>query len=406
MLEPSVASCSSKSQAQPDAQIGASESHDSPTVGEVFRRYGPAYVAKYGSRMSIDQHRALQMIQRCRTGRLGSIVYYCSSCGQQHRVLRSCGNRHCPGCQSQKAEQWLTAQVAKLLPCAYFMLTFTVPSPLRRFIRSHPKECLPVLFDAARDTLRELAGNPKHIGSARLGMTASLHTWGRNLSYHPHTHFIVPGGALSSDKSAWLPSNEKFLVPVKAASVLFRAKFRAAMQACGLFEQIPAVVWRRPWVVNCKAVGDGSKALRYLAGYVYRVAITDRRIVKIMPKSVARDSLFDMITYQYRPSGSKRYMTTKVTAEEFMRRFLQHVLPRGLQKVRHYGFLHSGSRTDFELLSWIVTLSLHMIYVLTFKQSSSTKQRPKCMKCGAELGRGMFERYIARPFTVPIQDSS
>jgi hypothetical protein len=159
-------------------QSTAPEASDNPTVGEIFRRYGPAYVAKYGSRMSIDQLRALQMIQRCRTGSLGSIVYHCSSCGSEHRVLRSCGNRHCPACQSQKGAQWLAAQVAKLLPCAYFMLTFTVPSALRRFIRSHPKECLPVLFDAARDTLRELAENPRHIGSSRLGMTAVLHTWG------------------------------------------------------------------------------------------------------------------------------------------------------------------------------------------------------------------------------------
>ena len=403
MLERSSETCSAKNL----EHATAPESGDSPTVGEIFRRYGPAYVAKYGSRMSIDQQRALQMIQRCRTGRLGSIVYHCSSCGTEHRVLRSCGNRHCPACQSQKGKQWLEAQMAKLLPCAYFMLTFTVPSTLRRFIRSHPKECLPVLFDAARDTLRELAENPKHIGSARLGMTAVLHTWGRNLSYHPHTHFIVPGGALSSDGSAWLPSSPNFLVPVKAASVLFRAKFRAAMQACGLLEQIPDVVWRQSWVVNCKAVGDGSKALRYLSAYVYRVAITDRRIVKIMPRSAARDSLLDMIVYRYRPSGSKRYIETSVTAEEFMRRFLQHVLPRGLQKVRHYGFLHSGSRTDYELLSWIVTLSLNMIYVLTFKQqTSATKQRPKCQNCGAELGRGLFERYIARPTAVPAHDSS
>ena len=357
--------------------------------------------------MSIDQQRAMQMIQRCRTGRLGSVVYHCSSCGQQHRVLRSCGNRHCPACQSQKGHDWLAAQLKKLLPCSYFMLTFTVPSELRRFIRSHPKECLPVLFDAARDTLRELAANPKHIGSGRLGMTAVLHTWGRNLSYHPHTHFIVPGGALSSDGTAWLPSSENFLVPVKAASVLFRAKFRAAMETCGLLELVPDVVWRQRWVVNCKAVGDGSKALRYLAKYVYRVAITDRRIVKIIPRSVARDSLLDMIAYQYRPSGSQSYITTKVTAEEFMRRFLQQVLPRGLQKVRHYGFLHSGSRTDYELLSWIVTVSLCIVYVLMFKQQSApAKQRPKCPTCGAELGRGLFERYVARPPSIPVNDSS
>jgi hypothetical protein len=252
-----------------------------------------------------------------------------------------------------------------------------------------------VLFEAARDTLRELASNPKYIGSDRLGMTGVLHTWGRTMSYHPHTHFIVPGGALSEDGTAWHSSSDKFLVPVKAASVMFRAKFRDAMKACGLHGKIPPEVWKTKWVVNCQAVGDGSKALRYLAGYVYRVAITDRRIVSITQQSHERESLRDMVTYQYRPGGSKHYKMLKVTAEEFIRRFLQHVLPRGLQKVRHYGFLHSGSRTDYELLAWIVTISKGLVYVLAFRQQmQKTKSRPKCPDCGAELGPGVFEPYI------------
>ena len=378
-----------------------------PTLGEIFRRYGPAYLAKFGGKMSQDQHRALQMIQRCRTGKLGSVRYYCSVCDQHHWVLRSCGNRHCPACQSHKAKDWLEAQTKKLLPCEYFMLTFTVPSKLRRVIRSHPRECLPVLFEAARDTLRELASNPKYIGSDRLGMTGVLHTWGRTMTYHPHTHFIVPGGALSKDGTAWHSRDEKFLVPVKAASVMFRAKFSDAMKACGLHDKIPPEVWKTKWVVHCKAVGDGSKALRYLAAYVYRVAITDRRIVKVTPRSSEHDSLLDMVTYQYRPGGSKQYKTLKVTVEEFIRRFLQHVLPRGLQKVRHYGFLHSGSRTDYELLAWIVTVSRNLVYVLSFcQQLQKTKSRPKCPTCGTELSPGVFEPYQPIPMQRMNIDTS
>ena len=403
MVDPSLAGATASCKAEFDAR-GAepSSASDSPTVGEILRRYGAAYVAKFGGKMSRDQHRAMQMIQRCRTGKLGSVRYYCSDCNRHHWVLRSCGNRHCPACQSQKARDWLEAQTKKLLPCEYFLLTFTVPSKLRRIVRSYPKECLPVLFEAARDTLRELAANPKYIGSARLGMTGVLHTWGRTMSYHPHTHFIVPGGALSDDGTAWHSSDKKFLVPVKAASVMFRAKFREAMKACGLHDKIPPEVWKSKWVVNCKAVGDGSKALRYLAGYVYRVAITDRRIVSITQQSHERDSLYDMVTYHYRPGGSKEYKTLKVTAEEFIRRFLQHVLPRGLQKVRHYGFLHSGSRTDYELLAWIVTVSRNLVYVLTFRQQlQKAKSRPKCPDCGAELGPGVFEPYRpTRPMTI------
>ena len=176
----------------------------------------------------------------------------------------------------------------------------------------------------------------------------------------------------------------------KAASVMFRAKFSDAMKACGLHEKIPPEVWKTKWVVHCKAVGDGSKALRYLAAYVYRVAITDRRIVKVTPRSSEHDSLLDMVTFQYRPGGSKQYKTMQVTAEQFIRRLLQHVLPRGLQKVRHYGFLHPASRTRLRALSLdrdcFQKLGLHAHLLPTVAENKVAAQMPH-LQCGAKLWR-------------------
>jgi hypothetical protein len=179
----------------------------------------------------------MDLLERCRTGELGHAVYRCQDCGTYHPVPRSCGNRHGPQCQGHKARQWLQNQLAKLLPCAYFLLTFTLPQELRRVVRSHPREAYPAMFQAAAETLRELAKNPKHVGSSRLGLTGVLHTWGRTLTYHPHLHFLVPGGALSEDGQHWLPSRVDFFLPVEAASVVFRAKFRDLLAQAGLLDQ-------------------------------------------------------------------------------------------------------------------------------------------------------------------------
>jgi hypothetical protein len=170
-----------------------------PTIGQIFREYGPAYRLRHAAQLAPGQLRVLDLLPRCRTGELGHAVYRCEACGTTQVVAQSCGNRHCPQCQGHKARQWLERQLAQLLPCAYFLITFTVPQELRRLIRDHPRPCYRALFTAAAATLRELATNPKHVGSSRLGFTGVLHTWGRTLSYHPHVHFIVPGGALSED---------------------------------------------------------------------------------------------------------------------------------------------------------------------------------------------------------------
>jgi hypothetical protein len=353
-----------------------------PTLGQIFRQYGPAYRTKYAGRMPPEQLQVMGLLERCRTGELGHAVYRCDTCATYHPVPQSCGNRHCPQCQGHKAQQWLEQQLAKLLPCAYFLITFTVPQELRRLIRAHPREGYRAMFAAAAATLRELAQNPKYVGSDKLGFTGVLHTWGRTLSYHPHLHFLVPGGALSSDGESWLPSRVDFFVPVKAASVIFRAKFLDALSASGLADQARQAVGDKDWVVHSQAVGDGRQALRYMAPYVYRVALSNRRLVNCEP---GPDGL-GRVTFTYRPSGSRRYRSMTVTAEEFIRRFLQHVLPSGFQKVRHYGFAHPRHRTDWEWLQMLVTVTLQEVYVLLVTAKPlPVPHPPTCPNCGAAL---------------------
>src|SRR5262245_16215827 len=213
----------------------------------------------------------------CRTGELGTVLYVCSDCGRTHVVGRSCGNRHCPTCQQHKTKAWLTGQMDRLLPCSYFLITFTVPSELRAFMRRHQRVTYAALFSASSAALQTLAADPKYVSSKYSGFFGVLHTWGRTLEYHPHIHYVVPGGGVHEDGTRWIASRPNFFVPVKALSVLVRAKFRDIMHTEGLLEQIDPAVWQQDWVVNSKAVGDGRASLRYLAPYVFRVAISDQR---------------------------------------------------------------------------------------------------------------------------------
>ena len=301
------------------------------------------------------------MLEACRTAELGSIHYRCEDCGMYHAMPQSCGNRHCPQCQGSKAKQWLQTQQERLLPCAYFLITFTVPKELRRFVRSHPRDCYRLLFDTAAASLIELATGPRYVGSRNLGFTGVLHTWGRTLCFHPHVHFIVPGGGFSADGESWLSSRIDFFVPVRCASQLFRAKFKAAVAQRGWLREISREVWQKDWVVHCKPVGDGRLALRYLAPYVFRVAISNRRLVRCEADA---EGVWH-VTFTYRKSGCRRDRRMTVTAEEFIRRFLQHVLPDGFQKVRHYGFAHPRHKIDREWLRMLVTVTLNLVYVLT-----------------------------------------
>jgi hypothetical protein len=303
------------------------------TLADIFRQSGPAYRTKYGNRILPSHRRAMAAIEQCRTEALGGHVYYCDHCDQFHYCYHSCQNRHCPQCQHQAGQQWLMRQQTLLLPVTYFMVTFTLPEALRKLARSHQKLMYDLLFRCSAAALQQLAQDPRFVG-AEVGMIGVLQTWARDLSYHPHVHYLVPGGGVCLATEAWQRARNGFLVHGKPLSKLFRGKFRAALKQTDLFEQVPPAVWQQEWVVHCQAVGSGEAALKYLAPYIFRVAISNNRIVKV-------DN--EQVTFRYNDNkGKRRYCTLPV--QEFMRRFLQHVLPKDFKKVRYFGLFSPAKR--------------------------------------------------------------
>ena len=299
-------------------------------IQEIFRRHGPTYRAQFEATMPASHARVIEAITDCRSAACGSILYQCEDCGEPHVAARCCGNRHCPVCQQGKAEAWLVRQLDRQLPTPYFMLTFTVPASLRDFLRRHPREGYGALFAASAGAIKTLAADDKHLGADTPGFFGVLHTWGRQLQYHPHIHYVVPGGGFSSTDGRWHAADRGFFLPVRALSPIFRAKFRDAMRDLGLLAEISADVWTVDWNVNCQPVGDGQASLEYLSRYVFKVGISEGRIVR------ADDS---QVVFRYRKVGSSRARTLALAPLEFMRRFLQHVLPTGFMKVRYFGFL-------------------------------------------------------------------
>ena len=309
-------------------------------AAEVFRRYGPQYREKYGERMLPSHRRVMWAIEHCRTKSLGGHVYYCEHCEETCYCYHSCRNRHCPKCQSEKGQQWLEKQGDTLLPVPYFMLTFTLPAEVRKLARPQQKLFYNLLFRASAAATQKLALDPRFVGG-KIGMVGILHTWGRNLSYHPHVHYLVPGGGLADDGETWLPTRKDFLMPVKALSKLFRTKFRDALRQAGCFKDISASVWTEDWVVHCQPVGSGLGALKYLAPYIFRVAISNNRILSLEN---------DRVTFRYRDTDSGQERVCTLAAEEFIRRFLQHVLPKGFVKVRYYGIFSPAWRKRLAML--------------------------------------------------------
>jgi hypothetical protein len=299
-------------------------------LADVFQQYGPQYRAQFGDRMLPSHGQAMRAIVRCRTPAQGGHVYVCDECGETEYLYHSCRNRHCPKCQNDKAFRWLETQKAAWLPTRTFMLTFTLPADLRPAARGNQRLIYGLLFRASAEAVQDLAQDKRFIGG-QVGMVGVLHTWGRNLAYHPHVHYLVPGGGLADD-GTWSPSHANFLLPVQALSRLVRAKFRDGLRkadpAC--FATVPAAAWHKDWVVHCQPVGNGQHALKYLAPYIFRVAIGNKRILKLADGKV---------TFRYRPTDTGKPKVCTLPVLEFIRRFLQHVLPRGFVKVRYYGFL-------------------------------------------------------------------
>lgn len=303
-------------------------------LAEIFRQHGPAYRQKFKGRIPASHLKAMTAIEHCRTEALGGHVYTCDECNQTRYSYHSCKNRHCPKCQNQAGQQWLTQQQALLLPVPYFMVTFTLPEGLRVVARSNQRQVYDLLFQTSAAALQELAHDPRFVGG-QIGFLGVLQTWTRDLAYHPHVHYLVPGSGLSADGQSWLRARNAFFVHVKPLSRLFRAKFRVALAKTDLLNQVPPATWRQEWVVHCQPVGMGQAALKYLAPYIFRVALSNNRILKLTETHV---------TFRYRQRTSRHCKTRTLPAEEFIRRFLQHVLPKGFQKVRYFGFFSPGQR--------------------------------------------------------------
>lgn len=300
-------------------------------LADIFRRYGPDYIDRFGSTMLPSHHRAIEDIIACRTRQMGGHLYCCENadCEQLVYAYHSCGNRSCPKCGQDKTQRWIEKQQHRLLPIHYFLVTFTLPCELRPVARSNQKTVYNLLFTSSAAALQNLAKASRFVGGD-IGMMGGLHTWQRDLGYHPHVHFIVPGGGLSPDRSQWLPSNSEFFVPVQALSPIFRAKFRDALKQTDLFDAVPAMVWQKDWVVHCKPVGNADAALKYLAPYVYRAAITNNRIETLESGQV---------TYRFKNSRTDQWESKTLPVFDFMHRFLQHVLPKGFMKIRYYGLM-------------------------------------------------------------------
>ena len=342
-------------------------------VAEIFRLHGPAYRAKFGSRLLPSHRRAMQDIEQCRTAVRGGQLYFCQQC-QQHRYrYHSCKNRHCPKCGNEQATAWLQAQQHLLLPTHHFLVTFTLPAQLRSLARSNQRTIYNLLFRAASQALLNLAQEPRFCGGL-IGMVGVLHTWTRALVYHPHVHFIVTGGGWNQNHR-WLASRKDFLVPVKALSLIFRAKFREQLAQSDLFQQVPAQVWRQAWVVHSQPIGSGLTAFKYLAPYIFRVAISNSRLTKLQNGHV---------TFKYKDSASKQFRCATVRAEEFIRRFLQHVLPDRFIKVRYYGLLAPTSR---QLLSQARQLLSSITAEVKPEglKNTAPAARLSCPHCGGSL---------------------
>lgn len=349
------------------------------TIKDIFKTYGPEYIQLFGDAMPLEHRKVINAIINCRTDYYGATIYRCNECDKNHMVFRCCGNRHCPNCQHHKSRLWLEKQIKKQLPGHHFMITFTVPEQLRRFIRSNQRICYSAMFKASSATLKKLALDEKYIGADLPGFFGVLHTWGRQMPYHPHIHYVVPGGAISKVDDRWHPSRIDFFLPVKAMSKIFKAKLRDEMRKTGLDSNIPSDVWSKDWIVNCQAIGNSMNSVKYLAPYVFKVAISNSRIVRIENREVY---------FKYRKNHSNRWRTMVLDVMEFLRRFLQHVLPTGFMKVRHYGFLNPSASVSLEKVATLIELSLGFEIVLPKIKIEPIKPF-NCPLCGGDL------KYIA-----------
>lgn len=314
-----------------------------PGLAAIVQAYGETL--RHRHRLAAVQRRSLRAIETCRTPALGGHLERCDRCGATRAVYHSCRNRHCPQCQSLAQTRWVEARQADLLPIPYFHVVFTLPHALNALAQSSPRLVYTLLFRCAAATLQTFARDPRHLGG-ELGIIAVLHTWGQNLDQHVHLHCVVTGGALARDGSRWIAARKRFLFPVRALSKVFRGKYLAELQAAASRGQLPTHIAEKPllrrlrgtpWVVYAKPpFGGPEQVLAYLGRYTHRIAISNDRILALHEGHVY---------FRWRDYADKnRSKVMVLPAEEFLRRFLLHVLPAGFQRIRHFGLLANRRR--------------------------------------------------------------
>lgn len=354
-------------------------------IQKIFRTYGNEYLELYGDRMPGIHKKVIRDMCECRRGHFGAILYECDDCNTMQPVPCCCGNRHCPSCHRYKAEEWLHKQMENLLPTHYILLTVTLPEEFRDVARSNQRVVYKAMFSCAYGALIKLAKDKKYVGSDRIGYLAVLHTWGSRLQYHPHIHMVIPGGAVDKDGEQWLSSRQDMFVHTDPFAIIFRAKFRDEMEKAGLLHMIDPSVWKKEWVVHNQPAGKGENTLRYLSRYVFRVAISNNRI-----KSISDNG----IRFSYKDRERKTWKTMDLPPMEFMRRFLQHVLPWGFMKIRHYGFLNPNSSLSIDRLRELISLVHAFIEKACNALPGFDRPKIKCACCGKPL------RYVA--FLKPV----
>ena len=366
-------------------------------VADILRVQGERFLDRYRSSFDFQQLKAFRAIQRCRTAALGGHRDACPRCGYQAISYNSCRNRHCPKCQAQARERWITARERELLDTSYFHVVFTVPHELNVLALQNPRLFYDLLFTTTAQTLLEIASDPKHLG-AQIGVIAILHTWGQNLLLHPHIHCVIPAGGLSPDHRRWVRPGYAFFLPVKVLSRVFRGKFLAALkrlhrgkklQCAGpaatladprQFAKLLRRLHRHDWVVYAKpAFGGPMQVLRYLGRYTHRVAISNHRLLAFDQQRVT------FRWKDYARGGKQGQMT--LTATEFLRRFFLHVLPKGFVRIRHFGFLANRFRASRLALSrqLLASPSVTEERVGPHDVRSATACLWHCPRCGASM---------------------
>ena len=318
------------------------------------------------------QRRALLAIQRCRTPELGGHLYRCSDCDETDFAYHSCHHRACPRCGGERTAEWTQKQTGRLLPVPYFLVTFTVPAEIRFAFAARPEVLIELFFRESARALQAVAASARHLG-AELGLLAVYHNWGRQMQHHPHVHIIIPAGGLTSDRKAWRHArSEKWLLPKAPVEAALRHGMDAALHATApdLHAQVPDWCWREGWWVHWQPAGTGENVVKYLARYVSRTAISDERIVAATDESV---------TFRYTDSETQARKECTLTADEFMRRYLQHVPPPGQHRVRYFGWMHPAAKKR----RLIVETLLAVVIVVRAQVDAPPPWHLRCPHCGA-----------------------